>query len=225
MSTSVNLAASDGHTFRAYRAAPAARARGGLVVLPEIFGVNDHIRAVVDGYAADGYLAIGPQLFDRVERDFECGYERADVARARPLMERMLAGGWDAVMRDVAAAVAEVASAGKVGVVGYCWGGSAAFVSAARTDGVSAAICYYGSLIPKLLAEVPRVPVQLHWGESDASLPAEARSAVERAVPTAESFTYAAGHGFNCDARAAFDATAARVARDRAVAFLRANVG
>src|SRR5262249_47716354 len=130
----IELTASDGHRLAAYRAEPNSRPRGGVVVIQEIFGVNHHIRAVVDGFAADGYLAIAPAMFDRVQRGVELGYTPADVPMGRELRAQL---PLDGVMADVSAAVAAASVAGKVAAVGYCWGGSVAWRAAARVDGLA----------------------------------------------------------------------------------------
>ena len=145
-----------------------ARPRGGLIVMQEIFGVNSHIRAVCDAFAADGYVAIAPALFDRYESNVDIGYSAEDVARGRALKAR---ASTDAALRDIAAARDAVASAGRVGIVGYCWGGFIAWMSAARVSGLACAISYYGGGMPAALAEQPRCPVCAHFGERDAAIP------------------------------------------------------
>jgi len=137
----IELTAGDGHKLGAYRAEPSGKARGALIVVQEIFGVNSHIRSVADGYAADGYLAIAPAFFDRVEKGFESGYSQPEVERGRTFIPKMQ---WDKVILDAGAAHANVKSAGKVGVVGYCWGGTVSWMCASRLAGLSAAVTYYG---------------------------------------------------------------------------------
>src|SRR5436305_4309521 len=139
MSQWLELTAADGFRLSAYRADPPGKAHGALVVVQEIFGVNSHIRAVCDGFAADGYVAIAPALFDRYERNFDIGYAPDDIARGRELKAR---AGTDAALRDVAAARDAAASAGRVGIVGYCWGGFIVWMSAARLPGFGCAIAY-----------------------------------------------------------------------------------
>jgi carboxymethylenebutenolidase len=217
----VAITASDGHTFDAYLAEPAARTRGGLVVLQEIFGVNRHVRRVCDGLAAEGYAAIAPALFDRIERGVELGYEPESTPRGRALRGAL---GWDAPMLDACAAADAVRSAGRVGAIGYCWGGSLAFLAAARLE-IAAAVGYYGAQIAGLSAEAPRCPVLLHFGERDALIPPADVAAVRAARPEALVFTYEADHGFNCDERASYDAPAAALARARTLAFLGEHLG
>jgi carboxymethylenebutenolidase len=222
MSGWITLQAADGHHFAAWVAAPAGTPRGGLVVAQEIFGVNGHIRRVVDGYAADGYLVVAPALFDRVERGVELGYDPQSIQRARALKD---ASGNDKPLLDLAAAVAHAASAGKVGIVGYCWGGLLAWLAAARLDGFAAAVPYYGGGMPEHAALVPRCPVLAHFGAHDTHIPMPDVEALRQARPEVELHVYDAGHGFNCDERASFDAAAAQLARERTLAFLRRHVG
>src|SRR5262249_1339728 len=162
------LAAGGGHKVGAYRAEPNGKARGALIVVQEIFGVNSHIKSVADGYAADGYLSIAPAFFDRVERGFEAGYSQADIERGRTFIPKMQ---WDKVILDAGAALANVKSAGKAGVVGYCWGGTVSWMSASRLAGLSAAVTYYGGGITASSGEKPKCPVMSHWGETDHAIP------------------------------------------------------
>jgi carboxymethylenebutenolidase len=218
----IELTASDGHKLSAYRAEPKGKPRGGLIVVQEIFGVNSHIRGVADGYAADGWLAIAPAFFDRVERGLDIGYTPADIERGRAFIPKMK---WDDVMKDAGAALAALKPAGKTGILGYCWGGSVSWIAAARLPGVACAVCYYGGQIPSLIDEQPKVPVMFHWGETDHSIPLDAAKKVSAKHSRAESFFYKAGHGFNCDQRGSFDAESAKLARSRSIEFLRKQVG
>ncbi|MEO6743752.1 MAG: dienelactone hydrolase family protein [Caldimonas sp.] len=213
------LQAADGHRLAAYRAVPAGKPRGALVVVQEIFGVNSHVRAVADGYAADGWLAIAPAMFDRVERGIELGYAPADIERGRELK-----GGCsnDHALLDIAAAVDTVRSAGKVAVIGYCWGGTLAWLAACRQPGLAAAVSYYGGGVGELVDLTPRCPVLAHFGERDASIPLAVAEALRTAHPEVEIHIYPAGHGFNCDHRGSFDAASAKLARERSLAFLNA---
>lgn len=222
MGKMIELAASDGHKFAAYRAEPKGKARGAVIVVQEIFGVNSHIRGVTDGYAADGYLAIAPAFFDRVERGLDIGYSPAEIERGRAFIPKM---NWDDVMKDAAAAMASVKSAGKVGILGYCWGGSASWMAAARLSGLACAVCYYGGQIPSLIDENPKCPVTFHWGETDHSIPLEAAKKVSAKHSSAQSFFYKAGHGFNCDQRGSYDAESAKLARMRTLEFLKKHIG
>jgi carboxymethylenebutenolidase len=224
MGTMIQLTASDGHHLAAYRADPASAPRGGVVVIQEIFGVNSHIRDVTDGFAADGYLAVAPAMFDRVERGIDIGYTAETVAQGRELRAKVAT---DDAMRDVAAAVELAAGAGKgrVGIVGYCWGGFVAWMAAARVSGLAAAVSYYGGGVFENAGEQPRCPVMLHFGERDSISPPEAIRAFTAAQPGQTVHVYAADHGFNCDQRGSYDQPSAALARERTIAFLREQVG
>jgi len=178
MGETITLTAEDGHKLAAYRVAPKGTPRGGLVVIQEIFGVNSHIKRVTDGFAADGYVALAPAIFDRVERDFAIGYKPEDIERGRGVRGKLPIE--DAV-KDVRAAVKALAAERlKVGVVGYCFGGTLAWLAATRIDGVACAVGYYGGGIADTAAEKPRCPVLLHWGETDQSIPPEHHARVRR---------------------------------------------
>ncbi len=215
----ITLTASDGHGLAAYRAAPDGPAKAGLVVVQEIFGVNAHIRDVADGFAAEGYLAIAPALFDRIEPGIELDYTPDDATRGRELRAEIAT---ETVLLDVAAAVAaarEGAGAGSdVGVVGYCWGGSLAWLAACRLP-VEAAVGYYGAMVHQHRHETPRCPVMLHFGERDQGIPNEEVAEVRETHPKIPIHGYDAGHGFNCDRRSDFHPEAAALARERTLAF------
>jgi carboxymethylenebutenolidase len=217
----IELTAADGFRFSAYRALAKGTPRGALVVAQEIFGVNNHIQNICDGFAAEGYEAVAPALFDRYERGVDLGYTPADVARGREL--KGLAKT-DAALLDMAAARDGVARTGKVGVIGYCWGGYLAWIAAARLPGFACAVPYYGGGMTDAIAEQPTCPVMAHFGERDANIPAAGVKALAAAHPSAQVYLYPADHGFNCDQRGAFDASAARLARERTLAFLRQNI-
>jgi carboxymethylenebutenolidase len=217
------LTAEDGHRLAAYRATPAGAPRGALVVVQEIFGVNSHIRNLTDGFAADGYVALAPAIFDRAERDFAIGYAPADIERGRAVRMKL---GFDVMVMDVRAAVKELGASGlKVGVVGYCLGGTLAWLAATRIDGVAAAVGYYGGGIADTATEKPRCPVMLHWGETDASIPPEHWKKVAAAHPGLPMHVYPAGHGFSCDERASYHEASAKLARQRTLDFFRQHVG
>jgi carboxymethylenebutenolidase len=214
----VRLTAKDGFELSAYVARPAGEPHAGLVVVQEIFGVNGHIRSVADGYAKDGFLAVAPAIFDRIERNVDIGYEGADAEKARSFIPRIEI---EKCMLDVAAAVefASTETGKKVGVIGYCLGGTLAWLAAARLP-VDVAVGYYGGQIAKFAAEKPHAPVMLHFGRQDAHIPAEEVEKVQSAHPEVEIYLYDAGHGFNCDARASYNQPAAELARGRSLAFL-----
>lgn len=222
MGERIRLRAADGHELDGWLARPDGKPRGGLVVLQEIFGVNHHIQRVTDGFAAEGYVALAPAIFDRAERGFAIGYTPADVDRGRAVRQRL---GLDAMVMDIRAAVRALLAEGlRVGVVGYCLGGTIAWLAATRVDGVSAAVGYYGGGIADAAAEVPRCPVLLHWGETDASIPPDHWERVRTARPEVPQHVYPAGHGFSCDERASYHAASAALARERTLAFLRQHL-
>lgn len=216
------LVAADGHTLDAYRASPTATPKGGLVVIQEIFGVNNHIRQVANGYAADGYDVVAPALFDRQERGVELLYQDEDFQRGRALVDKLSPAQ---TLADVTAAVQAVSSAGKVGIVGYCYGGAVVWVAAAQVQGLACAISYYGSRIAKLTDVHPRIPTMMHVGKQDPSFPMEAVAQVGSANPDVIVHAYDAGHGFNCTERSLFNEAAAALARQRSLGFLAQHVG
>jgi carboxymethylenebutenolidase len=223
MSEHVKLQASDGHELGAYVAHPEGEPIAGLVVVQEIFGVNPHIRSVADGYAKDGFLAVAPALFDRYERGLELGYEGADMQKAMSLIPGL---NLDHALKDTAAAIeyARRQAGKKVGVIGYCFGGTIAWLAAAR-PGVDAAVGYYGGQIAKFADEHPKAPIMLHFGKLDRHIPKQSIDAVQAANPEAPVFWYDAGHGFNCNDRASYNAEAARLARERSLEFLKKHLG
>lgn len=217
----LTLDAADGHRFSAYLSRPEGAPRAGLVVVQEVFGVNGHIRGVADNYAAEGFLAIAPALFDRAERGVELGYSEDELMRGRALRGAI---DPEAVLQDVAAAAAAVAEAGPTLLVGYCWGGLVAWQSAAALD-LAAAVGYYGGGIQDNLERKPRCPVMLHFGDKDAFITPEHIAATRAAYPDLPIHTYPAGHGFNCDQRSDYDPESATLARERTLAFFAEQLG
>jgi len=211
------LMARDGHTFNAYLAAPEGHAHGAVVILQEIFGLNEHIRSIVDQYAAAGFVAIAPALYDRIGRNITTGYSAADVERARGYMLQVRR---DDALRDIAAAINVVKHAGRVALIGYCWGGTLAWVGA-RTLPVQAAVGYYASRIGENLDGVPAVPMMLHFGEHDAGIPLADVEKARALFPQGIFHIYPAGHGFNCNMRPSYDAACAQLAFERTLEFLR----
>ena len=222
-SETLELEASDGAHLSAFHVTPSGTVRGRVVVLQEIFGVNDHIRRVTESFAAHGYEALAPALFDRIQRDVALDYDATGVKDGRALAIQL---GLDKPLLDVAAAVQRLAPNGeRVGVVGYCWGGSLAYLSAARVAGLSAAVGYYGSLIAKFAAEPPRVPTLLHFGELDKGIPLQDVEQIRAQRPEVELYVYPADHGFNCDARASYARESAEQALRRTLAFFERQIG
>jgi carboxymethylenebutenolidase len=215
----IEIQSSDEHRLAAWLAEPSGAPRGGVVVIQEIFGVNAHIRGVADRFAAAGYLAIAPALMDRVERGVELGYDDAGVARGRDLVAKL---GFDNAVRDVAAAARYAARAGKVGSVGYCWGGTVALLSNTRLK--LPAVSYYGGRSVPFLHERPGAPLLMHFGERDSIIPPEHVAQTRAAFPAAEIHVYPAGHGFNCDERRDYDPVSAKLAMERTLAFFAAHL-
>ena len=222
MGKMIELTASDGHKLAAYRAEPASKPRGGIVVIQEIFGVNSHIKQVADGYAADGYLAIAPALFDRVERNVELGYTPEDIAKGREIRGKVTN---DMAVKDAEAAVKAASSAGKVGIVGYCWGGLITWLAANKLSGLSAAVPYYGGGILDNTNLAPKVPLMGHFGDKDQHIPVEGVKKLAEKYSQHPIHIYSADHGFNCDHRGSYNAAAAKQARQRTLEFLRKHIG
>jgi len=218
-SSLISLNAADGFSSSAYLAQPTGTPRGAIVVLQEIFGVNSHIRAVADGYATAGYLAIAPATFDRIERDVQLGYGPDDIARGARLKAAVEALPAPGVLQDIQAAVDHVAMAGKVGIVGYCWGGLLVWRSAEKVRDLSAAVAYYGGgmTVGSELLRRPAVPTMAHFGDQDAHISVASVQAFEQAHPEVEVHRYAANHGFNCDQRGSYNAGAAATALERSL--------
>lgn len=221
----IDLTAADGHKFQAYKAVPTGQARGSVVVVQEIFGVNRHIRSVVESYAAEGYVAVAPALFDRKERGVELTYTAEDVPHGREIAYSM---GWDEPLLDIQAtmaAAAEVAGTGKAAaVVGYCWGGSLAWLSATRLK-PSAAVGYYGGQIHAYREERPGCPTILHFGRTDDHIPMEHVEEIDRRNTDVPVYVYDAGHGFNCNDRGSYHQPSAELALERTLQHLARTIG
>jgi carboxymethylenebutenolidase len=225
MGKTIELTASDGHKLSAYQADAAGTPKGGMIVIQEIFGVNKHIREVADLYAQQGYTSIAPALFDRAERGVETGYTPADQERVKPIRAALK---WDQVLADVAAARDALKKQGiqKIGIVGYCFGGSVSWLAACRLDGLAAASCYYGGNIADFASENPKCPVIIHVGDQDKSITADKVEAVKKAHPDIPYYVYpGAGHGFNCDHRGSYHKESADLARSRTFEFFKKNIG
>jgi carboxymethylenebutenolidase len=217
----LQLRAADGHTFSSYLARPTGLARGGMVVVQEIFGVTGHIERVTDQFAAEGYLAIAPAVFDRQQRGVNLAYDEAGIAAGVGYMQR---ADFGQVMTDLQAAIDAVAHAGPVGMVGYCWGGLVTYLAGSRTS-IAAGVAYYGGGIARFLEPVPRCPMQFHFGEQDSHIPMRDVELIRNAFPQGEYHMYAAGHGFNCTDRASHDAAAAHLAFARTKEFFIKHLG
>ncbi|HSV44633.1 MAG TPA: dienelactone hydrolase family protein [Ramlibacter sp.] len=221
MGTFVDLKAADGEVFPAYVAQPAGTPKAGLVVLQEIFGVNPHIRGVADRYAAQGYLVVAPATFERVKKGVVLGYSEDDMGAGMALKAAVEALPAPGVMQDIQAAINHVASAGKVGIVGYCWGGLLTWRSACLLDGLAAAVPYYGGGVttPDEIARIPKVPVMAHFGDQDKWISLDSVEAFKKGHPEVEVHVYPANHGFNCEQRGSYDAAAADLAGKRTLEF------
>jgi carboxymethylenebutenolidase len=215
------LMARDGHEFSAYLSAPTGRPRGAVVVVQEIFGVNQHIRAVTDGYAAAGYVAIAPAMFDRVRRGIELGYSPQDMQQGVGYMMQVKR---ENMLADLSACIAVTKHAGRVGIVGYCWGGYCAYVAACELP-VSCAVAYYGGRIAQNLDKLPRKPVMYHFGEQDGHIPVSDVEKIQAADTTGIFHLYPAGHGFNCTERPDYSPESSALALQRTLAFFAERIG
>lgn len=222
MSEHVTLKAEDGHELDAYVARPSGDPIAALVVVQEVFGVNAHIRSVADGYAKDGFLAVAPALFDRFERGVELKYDGEDMQKAMAFAKKL---NTDDLLKDTAAAIAygRKQTGKKTGVIGYCLGGSIAWLAACRLK-IDAAVGYYGGQIAQHVSEQPKCPVMLHFGKQDNHIPQEVVAKIQAAHPEVPIYLYDASHGFNCDVRASYDAASAKLARERSLPFLKENL-
>lgn len=210
------LMARDGHEFNAWLAGPKKGARGAIIVAQEIFGVNRHIRRVADDFAAQGYVTIAPCLFDRIRRGIELGYSEPEIQEGRGYRLQIPK---EKAMLDLTASFNVVKHAGRVAVVGYCWGGTLAWLAACEMP-VACAVSYYGGQIKQYLDKAPRRPVMYHFGEKDPHIPMSDVDRIRAADPEGIFHLYPADHGFNCEDRDTYDAASAALARERTLAFL-----
>lgn len=220
MGETVRLRAADGHELDALEAVPKAAPRGGVVIVQEIFGLTNHIKRVVEQYAERGFHAVAPAMFDRLGPGIVLDYSDIEtgVAKMREL-------NWDDALADVAAAVEHLRPDGGVAVIGYCWGGTVAYAAAAGLD-IDAAVAYYGGGIANMLDRSPKCPVMYHFGDHDHAIPMDAIRKIQSAHPDGTYHIYpGAGHGFNCDDRASYDADAAQTAFERSLEFLSSRLG
>ena len=216
MGNQISIKMQDGFELSAYRSMPSAQSKGVVVVIQEIFGVNAHIREVADGYAAQGYSAIAPALFDRIGRDIELGYAEADMGKGIELAFQGLEMAQ--TMKDLQSVVDYGAAQGAVGVVGFCFGGLLTYLSACQLKGVAAASSYYGGGIAGVLDHQPKCPLIMHFGELDAHIPMTDVEKIKEANPRIPVHVYDADHGFNCDHRASYSEQAAELALQRTLA-------
>ena len=222
MGSTITLTAKDGHKLQAYKAEPQGRVRGAIVNIQEIFGVNGHMRRDSDKFAAKGYVVIAPALFDRLNPGIELGYDADAIAKGRDLRQQVKL---EDTLLDLQAAIDEAGKHGKVAVVGYCWGGSLAYLAATRLKGLACAVGYYGGMIAQHAKEKTKVPTILHFGETDQSIPMSDVEIVKKAHPDMSIFVYPAGHGFNCDERGSYDKKSAELALERTLRFIEEKVG
>ena len=223
MGETITLSSGDGHELGGYEARPVGPPLGAIVLLQEIFGVTSHIRRVCDGYAAEGYHTVAPALFDRVERNVELSYSKADAATGRELRSKI---PWELVFADVAAARERVAQGRKVASIGYCWGGTVSWRAATQLSGFAASVCYYPTQIMPYISESPACPVLAHFGERDPIATIEHAGALQTAqADRIELHIYKAGHGFNCDDSSEHEPLSAAHALRRTLNFLREHVG
>ena len=220
MSEFLEIKSLDDHLFEAYLSQPKGKPKAGLVVLQEIFGVNTHIQEITNFFADQGYLAIAPSLFDRSEKNVKLGYDEKSIIKGRNLKSLCDKNA----LRDIEAVISVVSSAGKVGVIGYCWGGSLSWRIACENNNLSAAICYYGGDIPNLKELEPKCNVLTHFGELDQGIPIESVRLFKAAKPKVQTHTYPADHGFNCNHRRQYNETSSKVALDRTLKFLEKNL-
>lgn len=225
MGKNITLKASDGHEFSAYRADPAGTPKGCIIVIQEIFGVNEHIRSVADRVAANGYLAVAPALQDRAQRGFEVGYTPPDIEKGREVRGKVKN---EDSLKDLRATFDYLKSqnAGKIGTVGYCWGGSLAWLAATEIDGLAVAVSYYGGEVANNVDKKAKCPVMFHFGEKDMSIPMEKVEIVKAKLPQHPTYVYKdAGHGFSCDARGSFHPASHELALSRTREFVAKHLG
>jgi carboxymethylenebutenolidase len=213
----VTLEASDGHKFNAFKTIPAGKAKGGIVIIQEIFGVNSHIQDVCNRFSELGFVAIAPALFDRIGSNITLGYAADDVKQGIKYKMRI---DDHAALMDIDASAKAIADAGAVSTIGYCWGGTLAFLCACHLESIEKAVGYYGGQISQYLQLTPIKPVMLHFGDQDTSIPMKTVDEIMTALSNTPVYVYQAGHGFNCDQRASYDAASAKLALERTLNFL-----
>jgi carboxymethylenebutenolidase len=219
----IKMTMSDGASIGVYHVQPEGQRRGGLVLIQEIFGVTEHIKELCDGFAAEGYEVLAPALYDRVAPGLQASYSQEDVQKAIRISRQQ--HPFELSIADTQTCIDALKDKGAVFITGYCYGGSVSWVAAARCDGLAAAACYYGSLIPKFIDDTPRCPTIIHFGRRDKSIPMDSVEQVQQRHPDVQVYVYDAGHGFNSDRRSDYDAECAQLARQRTLELFRANGG
>ncbi len=220
MSNYITLKTDDNHTFQSFISQPEHKVKGGIIIIQEIFGVNKHIKEICHLYSKKGYLTIAPCLFDREKEMIELPYDLAGVNEGRRLKELLN----DKCLKEIESSINYVQAAGKVGIIGYCWGGSLSWKAACRFDELSASIIYYGGDVPKLKNLKPICPVMCHFGEFDKSIPIDDVEKFEKKNKDIDVFTYPADHGFNCNHRSQYNEKCAEIALNRTINFLEKNL-
>ncbi len=220
MSNYITLKTDDNHTFQAFISQPEHEVKGGIIIIQEIFGVNKHIREICHLYSKNGYLTIAPCLFDREKEMIELSYDIAGVNEGRRLKELFN----DKSLYEIESSINYVRAAGKIGIIGYCWGGSLSWKAACKYDALSSSIVYYGGEVPKLKNLKPKCPVMCHFGEFDESIPIDDVVEFVKINKKVNVFTYPADHGFNCNHRSQYNQKCSEIAFNRTMKFLEKNI-
>jgi carboxymethylenebutenolidase len=213
----IELTTADGHTFSAYRSDPTGSPKGAVIVLQELYGVNEHIKAITDGFAKNGYIAVAPALFDRAKPNVTLGYDESGIMEGLELAGKT---GMAGALADIEATAASLKNAGKIAIVGYCWGGYLAYTAANNVPGIACAVAYYGTGVVDGPSEKRGIPTMLHFGESDPMIPAESVTHFRASRPEVSAFCYSAGHGFAFEGRDGYDDGAACQAMERTMSWI-----
>ncbi len=222
MGEKISITASDGHDFSAYISTPSGQSKASLIIVQEIFGVNQHIQNLSNSFAKRGYATIAPAFFDRIETGIELDYSAESIEKGKELKSKV---SWDDTITDIRASANFIRDFGTVGLVGYCMGGSIAWLAATRDSGVNASVSYYGGNIIDFFEEKPQIPCLLHFGEKDSTISLEDVKKITNTHPEVEHFIYEnADHGFNCDLRKSYDANSAKLALERTLEFFDTNL-
>ena len=223
MGKDITLTAKDGFRLGGYRADPQSPAKGAVVVIQEIFGVNHHIRAVCDRLAGEGYKALAPAVFDRISPGFQSGYSEAEVTKAREVIGK---ADFAKIIVDADAAIDALMKEGPTAIMGFCLGGTVSFIASTQPNDLKAAVCYYGGMTAKHADKKPLCPVEMHFGEKDGHIPLSDVDSIKQKRPEAEIHVYTgAGHGFHCDERGSYEPKSAKIAWERSMAFLKKAFG